>query len=223
MEQRNKIVSLKFDIKNIGPLFYLPIVTGLLASGYCLLRNYGYDNVEVIKNIRIGLNIFCVPFVFIWIIGLFQDLLDSEGKETLLSLPYNNLSYGILRVCRMFGLYLIYFYILFITLCIILQCLDDISLVDLFFPTISIFFYASMAFLVIVVTKSMAISYAIVSVFTIFAYLTRGAAVGPINPFYWSFPRPFLDSNYVMLVLVTISTYMLYISTIIFKKRNLLL
>lgn len=214
---------MSIDIKNIGTAFYFPIVMGVFAAIYCYIKNYGFENAEVMKNIKSSIGIFFLPWVFIWVLGLFQDLLDSKGKELLLSLPYDDTSYGIKRVLRITLCFLLIFYALFFGLSWSLKTASDITVMDLILPVCAIMFYSSLAFLSIVLTKSMMMSYCLIATFSIFAYLTRGGAFGALYPFQWSFPKPFLGDGFAAFVLTVVTIVLFSIAVHLFKKRSRLL
>lgn len=223
MEQKIKMVSVGTDIRTIGGMFYAPVVFMLVSVLYIFNRYYGYEDPYVLMNIRGYFGVFSIPFISIWIFNLYQDLLETEGKECLLAQPYKDIQFGLFRTLRITLIYIVIFYILFFFLIFtLLPKEQNILLSDIYLPLVSILYFSSLSFLIIVVVKNTLISYSIIGIYSIFQYTTRGGFSLSIYPFQWSFPNPMYNDYEIGIKLFISSLVFFTLAHFVFRKRNYL-
>lgn len=208
----------------MGGIFITPLIVMVVSSVYVWLVYRGYPTDSMMVQIRGAFGVFSLPFISVWIIGLFQDIVESDGKESLLSLPYRAPFFGIIRVIRMTLLYIVLFFIVLLALTLIMfGSYPPLDACDWYLPIVSILFFSGLSFFCIVLTKNTLISYTILCVYCVFQYMTRGGFSLSIYPFQWSFSMPY-TSNVFVACLLLVSTCFLYGgSQIIFSKREYLL
>lgn len=224
MEQKIKMTSIITDVRTIGGIFYLPIALMITSVIYILNRYSGYEDPNILQIIRSYFGVFSIPFISVWIFNLYQDILETDGKECLLSLPYKDIQFGLFRVLRITILYIIVFFILFLILILtLLPAEQRILLSDLYLPFISIFYFSSLSFLVIVLVKNTLISYSIIGIYSIFQYTTRGGFSLSVYPFQWPFPHPMYNNYQVGINLFLFSLIFYILAHLIFKKRDYLI
>lgn len=225
MESKVKMPSLRLDIRNMGGLFYLPFIMMMIAAAYVTIHYSGYsDNQNMLKYIRHDFGVLSIPLVIVWIIGLFQDFVETKGKEAILALPYSSTYSGIMRVLRMSLLYVVIFFILFVFLVIrLLPGHQLILLSDICLPILSVLYFAALSFLFMMIVKNSIVCYIIIGVYSIFLYMTRGAFTFGLYPFQWSFPQPNFDELRCTVILLIASVIGLYISQKIFQNKEFLL
>ena len=188
---------------------------------YCfLIRNrYGI----AIGIVRENYGVFPVICISFWISCLFEDLLNSEGKEILLSMPYKNMEYGLIRVIRYTVLYIIVFYIFFVFILLSMRSNAVLEPQDIYLPMLSIFFYSAFNFLIAVIVRNSLTVMAATGALSVFMYLTRGGASFYIYPFQWSNPNPYF-MPYTVGVVLLISSLILYTAgQILFSNRDFLM
>lgn len=224
MEQKSRVNSFLLDIKLLGGSFITPLIIMLLGSLYIWIIYKGYPSEFLLTHIRGNFGVFSFPFICVWIFGLFQDFVESDGKECLLSLPYRSSAFGIVRVLRMTTFYIILFFLFFLSLVAILFNGEfPLQASDWYLPFFSLLFFSGFSYFVIVLTKNSLISYAIFSVYCIFQYMTRGAFSASVYPFHWSFPMPYTSNYLVTLLLIIFTCIFFIIAQYIFSKREYLL
>lgn len=203
MDRQIKSGSLLQDIRCIGGVFFIPFAT-TLAGALFLIFGFGKDaSTEVFVKKYLGVASF--PFVCIWVLGLLEDLTESEGRECLLCLPYKSFPFGVVRVVRLTFVYIMIFFAFFFAVLTMNASFDKIGFVDIVFPTVSILFFSSFAFILAVVVKHSLVSYSVIGTFSITAYFTRGAFSALVYPFQWALPNPFFENGHVIIVLALLT------------------
>lgn len=221
MEHSAKEYSVMIDIKNMGVFFYIPIVIMIFCGLYIIFVEYEFNDAIVL--IRKDFGIFPIMGISVWIFYIFEDLLDSNGKEMLLSIPYDDNNFGIFRVIKMTIVYILCFYFFLIIIIMLLNKDYVFQFNDIYLPIVSIFFYSGFSFFTILIVKNNLISFAIVGIFSVFMYSTRGGVSAYIYPFQWGNPNPYYNPVIVAIVLI-IATVSLYLSAqLFFKDREFLM
>ncbi|HZK37266.1 MAG TPA: hypothetical protein VFC98_00095 [Clostridia bacterium] len=221
MEYAARIKKNWIDIKNIGIYFYIPIGVMVLNAIYCFLirGRYGVP-IEIIRENYGVFSVICISF---WVPYLFEDLLNSDGREMLLSMPYRNAEYGLIRVLKYTVLYIGIFY-LFLALIILTMGRNVIlEAQDIYLPVLSIFFYSAFNFFVVVVARNSLVVMIATGALSVFIYLTRGGASFYIYPLQWSNPNPFFMPYAVGIVLFICSLILYAIGQILFSNRDFLM
>jgi hypothetical protein len=103
--------SLIYDFKSMGIYFFIPIVVMLLCVANTFNKVFYYKANLEIQYLRDLFGIVPIVSVSFWVISLFYDIVESDCKETVLSLPYNDYAFGIGRVARIIVIYLGFFYL----------------------------------------------------------------------------------------------------------------
>ena len=116
MYQFKKRIPLMLDIKTMGWTFFFPIVLLLGLTIFLYITHHGHLSLIPFQSIKYTFGIFAMTGISIWIIGIFQDLLEIDSRELLLSFPYDAFYYGIFRVLRVTSIYLIIFLCLYLFL-----------------------------------------------------------------------------------------------------------
>lgn len=224
MEPKVKLLPLLLDIRSMGGLFYIPILTMLLSAAFCLVQYAGLEDRYLLPQLKHAMGVLSIPLVSVWIIGIFQDYTDVEGKETLLALPYSPVHSGLVRVCRMAGLYALLFVIVYGVLAALLSSGQIGTFLEgLYLPLIAIFLFSGLSFLLIVVFKHPISCYIMAGGYALFHYMTRGAYSLGVYPFQWSLPQPYMDSllcSYMMLAALAI---LLAVAQLLFTNREFML
>lgn len=225
MEQpKSRINSFMLDIKAMGGIFAAPIIIMLVGSLYVWMVYRGYPADSLMVHIRGSFGIFSFPFICMWIFGLFQDIVESDGKESLLSLPYRAPIFGIVRVLRMTALYIALFFVVFLGLVTIMfQGELPLEAADIFLPFLSLLFFSGFSYFIIILTKSSLISYTVFCVYCIFQYMTRGAFSASVYPFHWSFPKPYTNTYLIASLLLLFACVFYIVGQYFFSKREYLL
>lgn len=225
MEQsKSRINSFLLDIKSMGGIFAVPIITMIAGALYVWIVYRGYPVDTLMGHIRGSFGIFSLPFICMWIFGLLQDIVESDGKETLLSLPYRSKIFGIARVLRMTLFYMVIFFVIFLGLVgIMLRGNFTLQALDIVLPILSLLFFSGFSFFIIVLTKNSLISYTIFCVYCIFQYMSRGAFSASVYPFHWSFPKPYTDDYLVAALLFLFACILYILGQHLFSNREHLL
>lgn len=214
----NEIVT---DIGNMGIIFFVPIFIMALGAIYTLLFNSYYG--EANEMIQRGFGVFSIPFVILWNFYLFNDLLASDSKEILLSLPYRDHEYGIVRVIKFTGIYIALFYIFYCLIAVFYKERVIFQWYDIYLPIASILFYSSLSFFIMVLIKDVLISFVVVAVHGALIYGTRGGASAYIYPFQWFHPNPYFQPQRVALTLFLCTLIFYILGHILFTKREYLM
>jgi hypothetical protein len=222
MEHGAKKYSILIDIKNMGIFFCVPVIIMALCGTYIVFAKYEFS--EPIIMLRKGFGIFPIIGISIWIYYIFEDLLDSNGKELLLSMPYNDIDYGLFRIIKLTLVYVIMFYVfLFAILVLTLERNYVFQFQDIYFPILSIFFYSGFSFLTAVIAKNNLISFTVLGVFSVFMYSTRGGVSACIYPFQWSNPNPYYNPAIVALALIAATAALYASANFFFNNREFLM
>ncbi len=210
-----------YDIKSLGIMFVVPIAIYIIIFIYLYFSYFKFNlniDISVFKKAIGIIPIICVSF---WIISLFGEFVDSQIKESLLSLPYNEFKFGVLKVIKISILYIVIYYI-FTAICLAYAKLDYTP--DFFImPMIQILFYSSFSFFSVLLARSMSGGYTIVGVFSCISYMTRGGANGYVYPFQWVNPKPGITLYTINIALIVCSMIFLTMSYYIFKNREYLI
>ncbi|GEM_PF-3266957 len=224
MESRVKLLPLMLDIRSMGGLFYIPILSMGLSAVYCMLQYSGLDDRYLLPQLRHAMGVLSIPMVCIWIIAMFQDYTATEGKETILALPYPPVRSGMLRVWRMTVLYALLFMILYVVMAAGLSSAQiTVILEDLYVPIISIFLFAGLSFLLIVIFKNPISCYILAGGYALFHYMTRGAYSLGIYPFQWSLPQPYMDSMLCSYMMLAASGVLFTVAQSLFANREFMM
>lgn len=193
----------------------------ILTGIYILFINNLYGEANIV--IRRSFGVFPVVGITVWIIFMFEDLLSSHGREMLLSLPYDHMKYGVVRVVKFSIIYILIFYIFLAILIILFNKNYNFELQDLYLPVISIFFYSAFSFFISIIVKNIIASFAVCGIFSVFMYSTRGGVSLMIYPFQWSNPNPYYSPCIVAVVLMCITVLLFVVDDILFRNREFLL
>jgi hypothetical protein len=205
----------------MGWMFPLPIVVLIAAALYTFITQAGYDKPLNITEVKSALGVLPIPLVSLWIIGLFRDLVKPDGKELLLSLPLNELTFGLLRVVRIVGLYMLLYW--GPALYLLLHTREKFTAADVYLPSVTILFLVSLSFALIILVKSVEVSLSVIGVFCTMSYMTRGGITGNLYVFHWSFPKPLVDSASVAWTLAVGSICLLIVGQWLLYKREYLM
>ncbi|CCQ94926.1 membrane hypothetical protein [[Clostridium] ultunense Esp] len=220
MDQLLKLPPLNVDFRMMGWAFPLPIVVSILMALFHYAIHGGSENLIPIEAIRYGLGFFSVPFISVWAIHLYQNLVNPEEKEVLLSLPYQPFSFGLLRLLRITLIYLIFFWSVQIFL--YSHSREGAAVLDWVFPVVLIFYFSSLSYFIVLAVKNVLIGYALLGIYIVFEYTTRGGFSGPFYAFQWVNPKPTLESGYNLLALILLTLAFLLIAQWILTNRDLL-
>lgn len=205
----------------MGASFYIPIILMILGIVYTLVFQQKFGEANVL--IKQGFGMFSFPFITIWILYLFEDLLDSDGKETLLALPYKNIQYGFLRVLKFTLVYVITFYLFYLSTAFLFKERVYFQLQDSYLPVASILFYSALSFLIITLVKKILIAFLIIALHSSFLYGTRGGVSAYIYPLQWFHPNPYYSPRLVALVLLFSAIILYVLGQYLFSKREFLM
>lgn len=154
MYQFKKRIPLMLDIKTMGWTFFFPIVLLLGLTIFLYITHHGHLSLIPFQSIKYTFGIFAMTGISIWIIGIFQDLLEIDSRELLLSFPYDAFYYGIFRVLRVTSIYLIIF--LCLNLFLVSNHHQELSpsllAKDFYFPIITIIYFAAFTFFIVMLT-----------------------------------------------------------------------
>jgi hypothetical protein len=217
---RNQYTMLLYELKSLGIMFIIPIIMYIIIYAFLYFSYFKHDLFIEIETFKKIVGVIPVIGVSFWIITLFGDFVDSQSKECLLSLPYNNFNFGILKVLKINGIYLLIFYI-FIAACSYSIKLN-ITFNFVITPLLEIIFFCSFSFFSVVLTKNIAGAYIFVGVFTCLSYMTRGGAVGWIYPFQWAHPKPGVNYNAINITLIFCALFFYIVAHWIFKNKEYL-
>ena len=221
MEHGTRIKEALVDIKSMGAFFYIPIGIMAVNAVYCYLTRGRYGvPIEIVRESYGIFPIICISF---WISCLFEDLLNSEGREMLLSMPYKNLEYGLKRVIRYTLLYIIIFYIFFALAVLMIGRNVVMEAQDIYLPVLSIFFYSAFNFLIAVITRNSVTVMTAAGILSMFMYLTRGSASLCIYPLQWGNPNPFFTPYAVGIALFAATLALYAAAQMLFSNRDFLM
>lgn len=224
-----KNTPISFDLRSIGRLVYIPIFFNILAVLLSLVRygDFTYDAnflEQVMREIKMLFGVINFPFISVWIFALYQDVVESDGKEGILSLPYRNLYFGTFRVIRVILIYSFIFYCAFLFVIVTLfGHLTMLTVWDWLLPILSFVFYGALSFLFIVLTRRVALSYIALGLHTIPIYMTRGGISFSIYPFQWSHPNPYFNDGNVAFFLLIFSILFFLIAQRLLGNREFIL
>ncbi len=222
MEYGTKKYPILTDIKNMGIFFYVPVMIMALCGIYIIFTKYQFGEPTIM--LRKGFGIFPIMGISVWVFYIFEDLLDSEGRELLLSMPYNHVYYGVFRILKLTLVYVIMFYIfLFVIMFLTLKRNYAFQFQDIYLPVLSIFFYSGFSFLTAVIAKNNLILFTVLGIFSVFIYSTRGGVSAFIYPFQWSNPNPYYNSAVVAIALIVITVALYTLANFFFSKREFLM
>ncbi|MFC4766352.1 hypothetical protein [Effusibacillus consociatus] len=220
MDKRIKVPSLITDIRAMEWQFWLPVIASIILAIYTYTILGACGSHLSLTDIKLSLGIGAIPLVAFWVIGLYQDLVEADGREVLLSLPYNQFQFGLLRLLRMAVLYVFVIWGLLGILLILANL--RISYQDFLFSLLQVMFFASFSFVVILATKNSLISYAIIGVLSSAEYMTRGGITGWVYPFEWPLPKPHVAVMNIVVSLIISIVFCLTLGQWLFNKKEYL-
>lgn len=213
------------EIRNLGGIFYFPIIIMFIVVIYISVKYSGYSYQSALPYIKHDFGSIVMPLIGVWIIGSFQDFVETDGKEIILSQPYNSKKYGILKVLQLTLFYFLFLLLFLIILTIVFEPgnINDLTKIDILLAIVSVIYISSLSFFLMVTIKNSLICYILLGCYLLFLYMTRGAFSYGIYPLQWSHPQPYLDNFSCILMLSVSSSLILMVSQIIFQNREYLL
>lgn len=141
-----------YNFQEIGIIRYIPLMVLLIMSLLC--RNSPAETMVILKSAEL----FLPPFVIFWVIPLFFNYVNADTREVYLSYPCSRKKQGILRIILFMLLFDIFLTTAFF---VAIHSWKEYSLYLLILCVQSLF-YASLGFLLIVITKNIVISIGII-------------------------------------------------------------
>lgn len=210
-------VSFSSECRCMGGIFWLPIV---IMAVNLMLTLFRFHEPLDIALVRGQWGPLALPWIGLWIIHLFQPVVDTPGKEALLALPYRSFSFGVGRVLWTALFYSMLFYFGWCSLALSFHIFDQWAWYDSVLPIASIYFLASSSFMLMAITRNMMHSYILVGGACIFQFMTRGGALGPLYPFHWAFPHPMRTHDNNLFLLVGAGVICMTVGHIFFANRE---
>lgn len=141
-----------YSFQEMGIIRYIPIITLCVMSLLC--RNSLAETTVILK----AFELFLPPFAIFWIIPLFFNYVNAGTKEVYLSYPYSRKRQGMLRVL----LIMLWFdFFMLVAFFIAISSWKEYCLY-LLILCVQTFFYVSLGFLLIVMTKNIVVSIGII-------------------------------------------------------------
>ncbi|HBI04619.1 MAG TPA: hypothetical protein DDY49_11390 [Paenibacillaceae bacterium] len=220
MDSPIKLPPLLTDIKAMEWNFYLPIFVTIISTSYVYVVLAGWNQPLLFSEIKKTLGLWSIPCVSFWTIGLYKNLVDSDGKELLLAMPYKVMQYGFIRTLRMSLIYILFFYTCL--LIVLLFSEENMTMVDWILPGVNILFFSFLSFVIILASKNIAISYGLIGVYSSTNFITYGSFSGWVYPFYWSLPRHDLQFLQVLMGLILATFVCIVLGQWILTKKEYL-
>ncbi len=213
MKGRNNLI---FDWRLMGTSAYVPIVIMLLLICYCYIIHFN------LKYIIPALELTFPMFASWWAIHIFQELLEEPGGETIFSYPLSAWKLGIERVL----IFTLFYLILMILMLLIIH--NFVPLPRVFFLSslglqlgIESFFFSGFGFIIMVLTRSVGWSMAIVSIYASTHILTKGTILSFTNIFMFNsklLPLDIVVTHHSFTVIFGLLFYML--GHVILKRKQ---
>ncbi len=173
-------IDYKFDIKNMGATFYVPIFIILLQFIYLYWLSKSYIDFQLVMPM---FEFFLVPFSCLWVLYLYNDYYESDGGEILFSYPLTTSQHGLLRILFMFTLYTL----ISLPLFIFVSLKGTVSIVPILLQFVpQFFFFCGLCFLLVTLFKSIGISLCIIAFYVAIEYLTNGEFLPLYHVFYFN-------------------------------------
>lgn len=137
-----------YNFQDIGTIRYIPLIALFIMSLLC--RNSPADTIVILKSVEL----FLPPLVICWVIPLFFNYVNADTREVYLSYPCSRKKQGILRVIFFVLLFDVFLAAAFF---VAIHSWKEYSLY-LLIVCVESYFYASLGFLLIVITKNIVIS-----------------------------------------------------------------
>lgn len=220
MQQQIKMPPLKTDLRMIESMLFVPFLVYAMIIVILVLPQLGFVELLSPVGIKKLMGLFCVPSISLWVIGLYKNIVSREMKEVILSLPYTDLQFGILRVCRIFFIYVGIFYSMLIV--IILSSKEALLVDCIILPLIGMVFFTAISFVTILITKNELFTYVIIGAIGTYEYVTRGGVTGWFYPFQWVLKYPYYSKINIIILLLS-SGILLMIGHILSTKREYLI
>lgn len=162
--------DLKFDIKSMGIVFYIPIIISIVTFIYCiyLARSESTFNTTIALPL---IEFLIIPLVSIWIVYIFYDYYENDGIELLLTYPLSNFEHGFIRIITFIILYIICNLGIFI----FVAYKTNASIVILLVQYVAqLTFIGGIAFFLLAIFKNISISITIIAFYVGTEFLTNG-------------------------------------------------
>lgn len=158
-----------FDWKVMGVVAYVPIAITLLLACICATYIGAQNFLEHVTRI---LEYSFPIFGAWWSIFIFQDILEEQGSETILSYPVSTWNLGILRT----GIFFVFYLILLFTLLVIIQLWSNEKIIYSLFMQLGIesLFFAGLGFASMALCSNSGWAMVIVIVYSTAQILTKG-------------------------------------------------
>jgi len=221
-KQINKMIPLGFDLKTAGYSGYF-ILLSIAATIVFHLKLMGGSETKII-SLQSTLFIISVIGILVWILHAYMDIVNTESKELILSLPINGFAFVFLRVLRLFALYAIFFLVLLF----IISAKSggaglEYGIVDMFLIAGALFFMSGLGLIVLLISKHMVIGYGIPILWVAISFFYRGGASWLWHTCQWIVPKPF-ESSWRYAIAHWITGLLFHIiSTFIIKQREYLI
>ncbi|MBE3593998.1 MAG: hypothetical protein IMX04_02985 [Candidatus Carbobacillus altaicus] len=234
MGRRMTFPPLWLDLRTMGWNFSFPLVAHLGIVLYLYLGQGGQVGMLTEKTILGTIGLWSPLLITFWIVGLYQDWFESDGKEALLALPYKSWAFGIGRVLRTTALY--GFFVWGITRLLFLFSSDrGVSQMWWTILAASILFFAALAFFTVALTRRLVFTYMLVAVFSLgewvrvystslrVSYSVPSDRTVAFNPFQAASPLPGANPLRVALILFIVSLLLLFLGQLFVNRREYLL
>lgn len=162
--------DLKFDIKSMGIVFYIPIIVSILTFFYFIYLSKSDTKFDTALALPV-IEFIIVPLVCIWILYIFYDYYENDGIELLLTYPLSNFEHGFIRIITFIILYIIFNLGLFI----FISYETNASILLLIIQYMSqLIFISGLAFFLLTIFRNISISMTIVAFYVGTEFLTKG-------------------------------------------------
>lgn len=223
MDKRiNKMIPLSFDLKTVGYGGYFI----LLAFAATIIFHLMLMGGSATKYISLQTTVFIISVVgvLVWILPAYVEVVKPESKELILSLPIDGLTFGFLRMVRLFALYTVFVLtLLFVVYVIGNENRLEYGIVEVFLISGAVFFISGLGMTVFLISKNLVIGYGIPILWVSISFFYRGGASWLWHTCHWINPNPF-ESSLKYAVSHWITGMVLYIiSAFIIKQRKYLM
>jgi len=234
MDRRMMFPPLWLDLRAMGWNFSFPLVAHLGMVLYLYFGQGGRVGMLTAETILKTVGLWSPLLITFWIVALYQDWVESDGKETLLALPYKNWVFGIGRVLRTTALYGLFVWGV-ARLLFLFSPDRGVSPVVWVILATSILFFAALAFFAVALTRRLVYTYLLVAVFSLgegvrvyasslrVGYSVLSHSTVSFNPFQTVWPLPGTSPLRVTLILFVAALLLLFLGQLLVNRREYLL
>lgn len=174
----NGRIDIRFDIKNMGLMFFVPLFIITIAFFYFI---YITDtSINLIQAFPV-VEFIVVPFSCWWIIYLFYDYYELKGGEILLSYPLSDNQHGLFRILLFNLIYLVPSLIVVVYITINSNAKFTLLILQ-YIP--EFIFFSGLGFILITLFKNTSVVITIISFYVATEFLTNGQFLPWYHVFY---------------------------------------